>query len=114
VSFRCGGAGSDLAAEGEGGDGAAEDLGGGVGDGVAVFLGGDSGEVGDGGVGAEDAGDLGEGDELAELGCPADLAFGLAGGEVAGDRDGLRLDLEGAGEVVVGLLTGLPGDTPLS
>ena len=59
-------------------------------------------EVGDGGVGAEDAGDLGEGDELAELGCPADLASGLAGGEVAGDRDGLRLDLQGAGEVVVG------------
>ena len=60
-------------------------LGGGVGDGVAVFLGGDAGEVGDGGVGAQDAGDLAEGDQLAQLGRPADLAAGLAGGEVAGD-----------------------------
>ena len=51
---------------------------------VAVLLGGDAGEVGDGGVLAEDGGDLGVGEQLAELGCPADLAAGLPGGEVAG------------------------------
>jgi len=70
-------AGSFLAAEGERGDGLAEGPGEGRGDHVAVFGGRDPGEVGDGGVQAEDLGDLGEGKQLAELGCPADLAVGL-------------------------------------
>src|SRR6202034_2526094 len=69
---------------------------------VAVLVGGDAGEVGDGGFLAEDAGHLGVGKELAELGCPADLAVGLAGGEIPGGLDGAGVDLEGAGEVVVG------------
>ena len=52
----CGGRGSDLAAEGEGGDRpAAEGSGDRLGYGVAVFLGGDADQVGDGGVLAEDA-----------------------------------------------------------
>jgi hypothetical protein len=104
---RAGGGGLDLAAEGEGGDGAAEDPGDGVDDGVAVFLGGDAGEVGDGGVQAQDGGDPLEGDQLAELGCPADLAARLAGGEVAGGPDGAVVDLQGVGEVVVGAFSGL-------
>ena len=57
--------GSDLAAQGEGGDRAAEDAGDGIDHHVAVFLGGDPGQVGDGGVLAEDAGDALEGDQLA-------------------------------------------------
>src|SRR6185437_2871564 len=87
-----------------GGDspGAAEGLGEGGGYDVAVLLGADPGEVGDGGVLAEDAGDPGVGEELAELGCPADLALGLAVGEVAGGADRAGVDPEAAGEVVVG------------
>ena len=101
--FRSAGRGLELAAEGEGGDRrAAEGLGEGGGYDVAVLLGADPGEVGDGGVLAEDAGDPGVGEELAELGCPADLALGLAGGEVAGGADRAGVDLEAAGEVVVG------------
>ena len=61
--------GLDLAAEGEGGDRlAGEGPGYGVGYYVAVLLGGDADQVGDGGGLAEDAGDLGVGEELAELG----------------------------------------------
>ena len=68
----------------------------------AVLLGGDADQVGDGGVLAEDGGDLGVGEQFAQLGCPADLAAGLPGGEVAGGLDGAGVDLEGVGEVVVG------------
>ena len=98
------GRGLELAAEGEGGDspGAAEGLGEGGGYDVAVFLGADAGEVGDGGVLAEDAAATLVAEELAELGCPADLALGLAVGEVAGGADRAGVDPEGAGEVVVG------------
>src|ERR1039457_6063324 len=95
--------GLDLAAEGEGGDRlAGEGPGDGVGYQVAVFPGGDAGEVGDGGVLAEDGGDLGIGEQFAELGCPADLAAGLPAGEVPGGADGAGVDLEGVGEVEVG------------
>jgi hypothetical protein len=101
--FREPGAGLDLAAEGEGGDRrAAEGFGYRLGYGVGVFPGGDAGQVGDGGVLAEDAGDLREGEQFAQLGCPADLAAGLPGGEVPGGPDGAGVDLEGAGEVVIG------------
>src|SRR5213075_781924 len=68
-----------------------------LGDRVAVLLGGDAGQVGDGGALAQDGGDLGVGEQLAELGCPADLAAGLPGGLY-----GAGVDLEGVGEVVVG------------
>ena len=68
-SFPVAAGGLDLAAEGEGDDRlAGEGPGYGVGYYVAVLLGGDADQVGDGGGLAEDAGDLGVGEELAELG----------------------------------------------
>jgi hypothetical protein len=73
------GAGLDLAAEGERGDGLAEGLGEGFRDHVAVLGRGDPGEVGQRGVQPEDLRDLGEGEQLAELGRPAGLAVGLPG-----------------------------------
>jgi hypothetical protein len=64
----CGGRGLELAAEGEGGDRlAGECLSRGLGYGVGVFLRRDADQVGDGGVLAEDAGDLREGQQLAQL-----------------------------------------------
>src|ERR1700761_4743273 len=77
--FREPGGGSDLAAEGEGGDRlAAEGFGDRLGYGVRVF------------------GELGAG------GCPAALPAGLPVGEVLRGLNGAGVDLEGAGEVVVG------------
>ena len=96
-----------MAAEGQRGQGAAEYGGHHVEDDVAVFVGGDAGEVGGGGVEAEHGGDLAEGDQLAQLRRPADLAACLAGGEVAGDPDRPGVDLQGVGEVEVGAFSGL-------
>ena len=102
-SFPGAGAGLELAAEGEGGDRLlAEGFGDRLGYGVGVFLGGDADQVGDGGGLAEDGGDLGVGEQLAQLGCPADLAAGLPAGEVLRGLDGAGVDLQGGGEVVVG------------
>ena len=94
--------GSDLAAEGEGGDRAAEGFAQGGGYDVLVFFGGDSGEVGGGGVLAECRRSALVADQFAELGRPADLAFGLPAGQVLGGVDRAGVDLEGMGEVVVG------------
>src|SRR5271165_7103440 len=97
--FREPGRGLELAAEGEGGGRlAAEGFSYGLGDRVAVLLGSDAGEVGDGGVLAEDGGDLGVGEQFAQLGCPADLAAGLLVGEGLRGLDGAGVDLEGVGE----------------
>src|ERR1022692_3234464 len=63
-----GGGGSDLAAECEGGDRAAEGFAQGGGYDVLVFFGGDSGEVGGGGVLAERGRGALVADQFAELG----------------------------------------------
>ena len=98
--FQAARGGLDLAAEGERGDRLAEGLGEGVGDHVAVLGGGDPGEVGQRGVQPEDSRDLGEGEQLAELGCPAGLAVGLPGGQVAGGGDRPGVDAQRPGQVV--------------
>jgi hypothetical protein len=59
---------SDLAPERQRVDAAAEDGGDRCRDDVAVLLGGDADQVGDGGIGAEDVGDALVGDQLPELG----------------------------------------------
>ena len=101
--FREPGRGLELAAEGEGGDRLLpKALATASATASAVFLGGDADQVGDGGGLAEDGGDLGVGEQLAQLGCPADLAAGLPGGEVPRGLDGAGVDLQGVGEVVVG------------
>lgn len=95
-------AGLDLLAERERGDGASVDGADDLGDHVAVFFGRDPEKVGHRRLRPEDAGHLLEGDQLAQLRRPPDLPGLLTAGQVACDTYRARLDVEGAGQVIVG------------
>jgi hypothetical protein len=82
------------------------------GDGVAIVLGGDADQVPGGRFGAEDLGDAGERDQLAQLRCPPDLPAPYPGGKRLGRADRAAVDAQLGGQVVVVPLTGLRGNTP--